>query len=245
MASFLNDVTSKYLCKQLSGQMLDEFSLHDSDSNNVLSFNGESFSYDGIGDSTTWSFGNTPFTPNLDWSGYIDIEIDDDWDGFIAYLITTSLITDNRGPLIRYRGDSGLKQFDFLSHASAGSALATITFPRLFNIGERVGLTFSYDASAITANIACETDQGLVGSATDTGTVGIGWSSPGEIRFARRHESSIFTQVTLNETGYIDGTVRSLVDCEDTATAILESEGPVDTELQRRRGLYFFDGGHR
>lgn len=246
MPSFLPDLTSRYLCNESSGDLLDSAGPHDLDSTFVATYNGESVSLDGIGDLLQWAFANVPMTASNDFTGYIDMTIDNDFDTVQKYFLNPTSTASLNGPFLRFRGDGGRRQVDFASHFGAGGIILELLTGRLFNIGERVIMLFSYNHTTKTAALVVKSDDGsdpLDLDDSGVATVNPAWTGV-LLTIFKRFAASDFTEGTINEMGFIDGTARSIADMQDTADELL-LEAEMDPEQARRRGLIILGGGAR
>ena len=60
-------------------------------------------------------------------------------------------------------------------------------------------------------------------SGSNIGTVDSGWEpAPGDAYRLFKNHTTIFSEYDLDDMGFIEATSKSLVDCEDTATALID-----------------------
>jgi len=226
MAIFLSELTSKFLYQETTspGQAIDSIGNKNSEVGDGVIRNGDSYTLDGLFDDLDWVFGSTPFTPSNDFTGYLDVIVDDNFDGIAAYWLAPEEIVGELGPLVRFNAIGATRQFAILSHGSAGFAIAIIPIGRLLNLGERVVIGFSYSHATKIINLAIVSDDlidPLEGSATDTGTVALNWTSPTEMRLFKKHQTDERYAGTINESGFIEGVAKSIEDLEDTIAEVL------------------------
>lgn len=239
MADFKDELTSEYTFNNTTGALIDNKGAHDIAEVNfsVTDRNGNTVDLDGIVDLIQLLFGNVFFTPNLDYTGYLDVIITDDFDTFIRYFFSPQVITNSDGCSLRFRGDGGKRQVDFASHFGAGGVILELLMGRLFNIGERVILFFSYDRTTKTAALVVKSDDPtspLNLSTSGVATNNPNWTASNTIRIGRQHTAGPFSKYRLKGMGSVDGTAKSIADMQDTADGFLM---PVTTEEQIRRGI--------
>lgn len=238
MSSIIPDLTSRFFNNEVSGDSLDSLPAgHDATVSAGATRNGNSITFDGVGEKKDWPFGDTPFDPSDSHTGYLDLTIDNQYDGSQKYFVAPNDLKTDESLLVRWRGDGGKRQIDVLTHGSAGLAIVTLLFSRLFNIGERVIILWSYDIATKVLNAVVVSDQGIDESGTNTGTQNPAWTSPNRLQLFQKQDGGDFTNVTLNEDGYIDGTARSIADLQDTAAELLASPPVLDNPIPDQEGI--------
>lgn len=232
MGSFLGSLTSNWPMDEASGHLID--SIGSFDSATILgapTYNEPTVTIDGVDDAFFWPFGVSSaqfIDVTQDFSLFLYWEVDNQYPGVQRLFFRPENFNATRqGPLFAWLDNTSQKVITARSHNGAGTAQVNMTLPRLLNVGEQAVLIMSYEVSSKTVNAVFQTDQGIDLNGSAVGTNPIGWTS-GE-RYTLGWSNSVFTNMTLNRMGAVNGTYYSISDLQDTAQDVLFPGGSAPT----------------